>query len=264
MKKLTEEIAFNSLHQASEDKKAFICCDYDGTLVSFDDKPQDTATPNRVTSILKELNSLASISIAILSGRSLAQLKDLIPLSNITLAGLHGIEVRYSDGEKFTWSRAEESRGRLKKMKKELADKFSAFPGTLIEDKEYAVALHYRTYKGKDEEVERAFYSTMENFRPFENLEILEGSKLLEVRPRGWDKGRALKKIRSYLTFRELPTFYFGDDTTDEDAFRVLNREGKDFPVLIGENGREETAAHFFLSNPEELLSFLERLAENI
>ena len=264
MRKHITEFTPKILKKISAEKKLFLCCDYDGTLVSFSKKPDDTDTPDKVLTLLEDLNSASEISVAVLSGRSLPELQKLIPLSSITLAGLHGIQVKYFDGEKFIWPRAKKVKKRLVRIKEDLVENFSKLPGTIVEDKEYALSVHYRAYQGEDEEVKKAFYSTVDTYRPFEAMEILEGSKLMEIRPKGWHKGKALKKIRKYLTSGEPVTLYFGDDTTDEDAFRVLNREEKDFPVLISKNGRKESSARYFLRNPEEVLSFLETLKNNI
>ncbi len=264
MKKLTEKLSIADLNHLSEDEGVFVCCDYDGTLVPFSKSPEKTVTPDRVVSILDKLNSNPSISVAVLSGRSLPELRNLIPLHSITLAGFHGIEVKFPDSAKFTWPGSKKVREKLEKVKTALEEEFNDTKGTILEDKEHAIALHYRAYEGKDEEIIKPFYSVVENFKPFDNVEILEGSKILEMRPKDWHKGKALQKIRSRLTSGKPPTFYFGDDTTDEDAFKELDREDKDFPVLVGEKGGDESAARYSLDDSDELLSFLEKLAENI
>lgn len=264
MKKLTEEFSIADLNHLSKEEGVFVCCDYDGTLIPFSKSPEKTVTPDRVVSVLDKLNSNPSISIAVLSGRSLPELRNLIPLHSITLAGFHGIEVNFFDGAKFTWPGSKKVRKKLKKIKTALEKEFNNTKGTILEDKEHSIALHYRAYEGKDEKIIEPFYSAVEDFRPFDKLEILEGSKILEIRPKDWHKGKALQKIRSRLTSGNPPTFYFGDDTTDEDAFRILDRKGKDFPVLVGKDEKEESAARYTLDGPDELLTFLEKLAKDI
>ncbi len=50
---------------------------------------------------------------------------------------------------------------------------------------------------------------------------------------------------------------YIGDDTTDEDAFRALDRNG--LSILVAERPRPSSAA-YRLNNPEEVGWFLDQL----
>jgi len=101
------------------------------------------------------------------------------------------------------------------------AAKFNSEGGVLIEDKVLTLALHYRMLGGeKVEHVKRGFLQIARHENKGE-LEIVDGAEVLEVRPKGWHKGKAVQLALKDLG-NVLP-FYIGDDATDEDAFRTIN-----------------------------------------
>jgi trehalose 6-phosphate phosphatase len=86
---------------------------------------------------------------------------------------------------------------------------------------------------------------------------VVEGHKVLEVRPRQADKGAAVRRLCS-----EWPAFtpvYFGDDATDEDAFAAVNEAGG-VSVLVAKRPRP-TAARYRLKDPAAVARCLARLA---
>lgn len=96
----------------------------------------------------------------------------------------------------------------------------------------------------------------------FPTLRVATGKKILEFRPDfDWDKGRALQWLLTELGFGD-PTvvpLYFGDDTTDEDAFRVIQKQG--IGIVVGRDG-PPSLARYALDDTDEVTAFLRRLVE--
>ena len=188
---ILEEDVFATLRSdILNSEQMLLCCDYDGTLVGFTSSPKETKTPEEVLDLLRDLRDSPKYRLAIVSGRSLAKLKQLVDIPGITLAGLHGIEISFPDGEKFVWDKAERLSERIEALYRDFLGEFGDLEGVLVETKKYAAAVHYRQFRGDGQEIKRNF---MRIATPTlgEDLEILEGSKIYEVRPRDWDKGPA-------------------------------------------------------------------------
>jgi alpha,alpha-trehalase len=85
----------------------------------------------------------------------------------------------------------------------------------------------------------------------------MNGKKVYELLPDiDWDKGKAVLWLLETLDLKVLPIF-IGDDRTDEDAFRALEKRG--VGILISEQP-QVTAASYRLNNPEEVERFLREL----
>ena len=84
---------------------------------------------------------------------------------------------------------------------------------------------------------------------------------VFEIRPRlDFDKGQAVWSLLKAFPPQCLLPFYLGDDRTDEDAFRVVKKEG--ITVYVGP-GKTISEAEYFLQNPMEVEFFL-RQCEDI
>ena len=102
-------------------------------------------------------------------------------------------------------------------------DAVRPIPGSSVEDNKFSVSVHFRNCSPSDwPRVARVVDALAARF-PM--LHVTRGRKVLELRPKvDWDKGKALLHLIEALGLHEqadvLPV-YIGDDTTDEDAFRV-------------------------------------------
>jgi trehalose-phosphatase len=221
--------------------------DFDGTLVPVTDDPDAVCLDLQVRQVLHRLARHPGSRVYIMSGRRLADLQQRVRIPGVRLLGLHGWEKR---GATLPLPQKQ----LLRQAKLWLAERLPARPGIALEDKGYALAVHYRGAKppavrlaGQIMCVARA------HFRPA--LRLLKGRKIWELLPRAIvGKGRATQGILKGLPRDTLPIF-IGDDTSDESAFAVL-RHG--LAVHVG--GDTKTKAHFRLRDPGEVREFLERL----
>ena len=233
------------------------CTDFDGTLVNFTGLPSETELPEETGDLLKRLATLENLHLAVISGRGFEELAELVPLDNVTLAGNHGLKIRFQDGRTRKPETGEEIKETIQKINSEVQEAFGCLDGIIIENKGFGLALHYRQYGGEAESVKEKFYEIWDR-HGIPLLEVIQGAKLVEIRPAKWNKGDAVDLLRR--KWGKPPTIYVGDDTTDEDAFGVLENAKNGFPILVAEEENHDTGARYRLENPAAVNDFLSAL----
>jgi trehalose 6-phosphate phosphatase len=228
--------------------------DLDGTLIAIAEHPDAVLVPPLLPALLSGLRDRTGGAVAIISGRSLEALEALLPVSGLALAGLHGLQHRLP-GEPVAGSvcPSTEGLGALRPAIEAFADQH---PGVLVEDKGAALAIHYRARTDLAREV-RTFADAMAR-EAGEDVILLSGKCVEEIRVRGPDKGDALMAIMQGKAFRHRKPVYFGDDFTDEAAFGAAAHMGG-IGVLVGSPERR-TAARARVPSSGDVLRFMARL----
>ncbi|MGF1594776.1 MAG: trehalose-phosphatase [Kiloniellaceae bacterium] len=193
--------------------------DVDGTLLPIAPHPDAVRVPPPLIALLEDLNARIGGALALVSGRSLANLDRLFAPLRLPAAGVHGLERRGADGIVHTGDTA----SLLQPLRGPLADFAGARQGLLVEDKQHSLALHYRAAPTYDAEAE-AFLRDLAAAAP--GLEVTRGKMVLEVKPAGVDKGTAIVAFLAEPPFAGRHPVYIGDDVTDEDAFAAVNAAG--------------------------------------
>ena len=224
---------------------ASLFLDFDGTLVDFVIDPSAAVVDQRLRALLRDLWTRLDGRLAILSGRSLADLTARLDLGEIAMAGSHGLERRSADGivtstpippELATATRAARS--------------FAEANDLLLEPKAAGVALHYRDSLHAEAVVD-AFARAL---AADTGLDLQSGKCVRELKVSGADKGDA---VRAYMTeppFIVGSPVVVGDDLTDEHAFIAAAALGGT-AILVGE--ARPTAAQFRLPTVEATLVWL-------
>ena len=237
--------------------------DYDGTLTPIVGRPADAALPDGVREILCALAERPTISVGIVSGRSLAELKAMVGIGGIYYAGNHGLEIE-GPGLKFVSPAAEAARAEMKELVGQLSAKLGDIHGVIIEYKGLSLSVHYRLVEpGGEEQVTEIFTRITSPLLDAGRIKVTSGKKVWEVRPPiDWHKGKAVEaivhEIKALLNLEQPLTIYLGDDTTDEDAFRVIHRPEGWSIFVGGENSSSNS--DYFLNNTLEVEDFLSRL----
>ncbi len=235
-----------------------IFLDYDGTLAHIVEDPAQAKLEEKTRDVLRRLSK--HMFIAVISGRALDNVRQMVGIEELSYAGSHGFEMSGGNGYFDKDSRKQQYLSILKEAEQELAGVASKLQGIRIERKPYAIAIHYRGAKEQEiAEVELRVDSLSERFS---QLKKTSGKKIFELRPAvDWDKGKALQAMlgRFHVDRSRITPLYIGDDTTDEDAFRSLGDRG--IGILVSDTPRR-TNARFNLRDPSEVTVFLEKLAE--
>ncbi|HEY5810240.1 MAG TPA: trehalose-phosphatase, partial [Povalibacter sp.] len=115
--------------------------DVDGTLLEIAATPDAVKVPVSLKHTLSSLTARLDGALALISGRSVRMLDTLFAPFHFPAAGVHGCERRESNG---CILRPDIDMPRFVRVRDDLAAWAQSRPGTLLEDKGYALALHYR------------------------------------------------------------------------------------------------------------------------
>jgi len=236
----------------------FLFLDYDGTLTPIVSKPELALCPFEVKRHLEKLRDLPGVYLAIISGRSLEDLRRKVGVSGIIYVGNHGLEIENPGGRHKKVLSPAKTR-ELKRITRNLRDSLKEIPEILFEEKGPILSVHYRNVPQKF--VARIHQLMEEELQPWrDGWNISTGKMVWEICPKvDFHKGKAVREILNTFPSQGLLPIYLGDDQTDEDAFRVL--EGQGISVFIGPD-TNPSKADFFLQNPKEVQAFLVRCQE--
>lgn len=211
--------------------------DVDGTLLDFAGHPQEVECKPELIVTLSSLQRL--VPVALISGRTIADLDRLFAPAKFPAAGQHGAERRAASGRIFRLQRPPE----LSALREALAEFATAHPGLVLEDKGLSVALHYRRTPHLGSQVERLMKTRAQELG--EAFMLLAGNMVLEIRPNRVDKGAAIAVFMEEAPFAGRQPVFIGDDVTDEDGFNMVNRLGGHSIKVSG----GETVARWRLAN---------------
>jgi len=208
-----------------KDQGLLLLLDYDGTLVEIAPRPELARPTQELVDALGRLASLPGLDMVVVSGRSLKNLLELLPISGLNYLGSHGAEGLIG-GEPWTLKVAAGSREEQEELQKQLTSRLAELRGWWLEPKPLGFALHYRQ-AGPQEEVRimsvlESWLAQVDRAGPHQ---ILRGKKVVEILPQGVSKGAAIQKILLLPGFYGYFPIYLGDDVTDESAFQVLQGE---------------------------------------
>jgi trehalose 6-phosphate phosphatase len=250
-------------HRLKSANHILLLSDYDGTLTPIVDKPELAVLPQEIKKLLRRLAKNHRYTLGIISGRALADLKSKVDLEGIIYAGNHGLEIE-GFGSSFLEPIAEEMRPFLKMLNQALSATFRGIKGVFVEDKGLTLSVHYRSVGHSDEIIVKdAFSKVTDPLNVMGKIMITQGKKVYEIRPPiDWDKGKAIAwlmaKCKEFKGRGRALPIYLGDDLTDEDGFKAIERNDG-ISIFVGEESLQ-SAARYFLKSPEEVTKFLKML----
>jgi len=223
--------------------------DVDGTLAAIQSRPEAVFIPEQVIAQLQQLSALSQGALALVSGRPIEQLDALAAPWYGPAAGVHGAERRDAEGNLQRISLPVEVE---QSLRAELQDAMASWPGTQLEVKGMAFALHYRQAMQHEQDVMRL---AEQSVKRFPGLALQPGKCVVEIKPAGIDKGAAISDFMEQPPFAGRTPVFIGDDLTDEKGFLAVNaRQGVSIKV-----GEGSTQAHYRLHDVDAVYGWLER-----
>ncbi|MBU4589499.1 MAG: trehalose-phosphatase [Candidatus Omnitrophica bacterium] len=231
--------------------------DYDGTLTPIVSRPELARISPRVKNLIRKLRKNPKFIIAIISGRSLKNVKNMVGVKGLIYAGNHGLEIE-EIGREILKPKGASTKNLLNKIELHLKKELRHIKGVIVEDKGCTLSIHFRLVSSRKKGlVKKIFARIVKPYVISKKIRISAGKMVLEVRPGiDWDKGKAVQ----YLLGRHkkaLPV-YLGDDVTDRDAFRAIKRRG--VSIFVG-RPKKAIKADYFLKSPREVERFIKILS---
>lgn len=231
-------------------RHAILLLDYDGTLAPFHTDRMKAHLYDGMAECLERLAELDNTTVALVSGRPVAEIQKLTGITNLLIAGTHGFEL-YRPGKGITAMPLPEGvTANLDEARRAAAELVGEYRA---ERKIATVAMHVRGLDTLEaDRVAGEFRGVVEPMAG-EHLEVRDFNGGVELRVRGRDKGIAISEIIEELPDADL-VIYVGDDETDEDAFKALPPHG--IGIKVG-NMDKPTAAQGRLGSPADVLQLL-------
>ena len=248
--------AWSKLSRDLTGRKFHLFLDFDGTLTPVRKRPELAQLSAEMSAKLVELKSFAPV--AIVSGRDREDVTELVGVEDLFYAGCHGFDIQDPRLPALPKLDGQCSQEDIKVVGSSIANSIEKFDGIVLKIKKWAVAIHYRALTPTQSKSLEAIVKNIVS--PLSKFRIGQGDKVIEITPNvEWDKGKAVLWLGGQLTklYGAGEAIYIGDDTTDEDAFRALDRNG--LSILVAERPRPSSAA-YRLNNPEEVGWFLDQL----
>lgn len=237
--------------------------DYDGTLADFAPTPEHIQPDPEVIALLATLADHIRIQVAVISGRRLCHIQELIPLPGILLAGTYGLELLTPEGERIERIAHSAVRPALESLKPRWAALIAGREGFFLEDKGWTLALHARFANERDATIvlQAAHHAAQRAARsgPFR---FLDGHRFLEIGPRLAHKGQTVDYLLEHHPWSGALPVYVGDDERDEEAFAVVQAHGG-VAVRVAPQPHH-TAADFCLPSPQAARSWLAALPAHL
>ncbi|MEO8718741.1 MAG: trehalose-phosphatase [Burkholderiales bacterium] len=243
-----------SIRAAAGGRRLAIFLDYDGTLTPIVERPEDAVLDAAMRSVLRRL--ARQHTVAIVSGRDLADVRARVGLEGLVYAGGHGMDID-GPGVSRVHEAARAAAPRLEAAASDVARDTAGLTGVQLERKRYALAVHYRRAREADAPAVEKAVDDAAARHP--GLRKTLGKKVFELRPDvEWDKGRAVLWLIETLRLEDALPVYVGDDLTDEDAFRAL--AGRGIGIVV-QDAPQPSAARYTLHDPDEVRALLAGLA---
>jgi len=235
-----------SLGELARVDRLALFLDFDGTLVDIAPTPDSIIVPEGLASSLQHLSEMLSGRLAIVSGRSIADIQGHLGDLGFACAGSHGIERMHADGTP-AGPPVQPVPGEVSKAMHDFA---LAREGLGYEDKFFGAALHFRARPELGGEAIAHAALVAEEA----GMSVKHGSCVVEVVRKGAEKSAAVRAFMAEPPFGGSTPVFVGDDLTDEDGF-LAAAELDGFGIVVGD--RMKTRARYRIGGPQGVRDWL-------
>lgn len=209
--------------------------DFDGTLVDIASGPDAIVVDPDLPALLLDLHDALEGRLALVSGRSIADLERHLGSLPIARAGSHGAECILGNGQAI----AEPPPPVPDALKDELAQLGARHAGLKIEEKSFGIGLHFRSNPELAGTIKEQGRCLAESY----GMSMKTGKCVVELMTTEADKGAAVRRFMAVQQFRSSRPLFLGDDVTDEDGFTACNRMGG-LGIAVGERASQNAQYH--------------------
>lgn len=202
--------------------RSCLLLDVDGSLIDIAPRPEAVVVPASLVRDLDRASRAVGGALALVSGRSIAQLDGLFQPLRLRASGVHGAEMRFDPHGPTV--RSEEAAVPAP-VQQAVTALLQAFPGAFVEDKSFSLAIHYRAVPAAGP----ALLAALTRFVDSEaagGLHLLPGHFVIELKRPSFDKGKAVRQFLGQPPFRGRVPVFVGDDITDRPGFAAALTAG--------------------------------------
>lgn len=249
---ITKRTMFDDYNKAD---RRLLLLDYDGTLIPHSSLPDHAIPRSGLLKLLETLSSVPQNEIYIISGRDSRTLEKWFGHLRLNIIAEHGAAIkRINSGWLNHITDNQEWKVSVRRIMEAYIKRCA---NSMVEEKEFSMVWHYRNANAEQGQL-RAFelITELNQFTHNLGLQVIRGNKIVEVRNRGIDKGKAVKNILAQKEYDFI--LAAGDDITDEDLFRVLVDNHKAYTLKIGSDA---SFAKYNLHTSQMMISLLETMS---
>jgi len=226
--------------------------DIDGTLLDLAPTPREIWASPELLQTLRSLHTALDGAVAFVSGRAVSDIDLIFSPLLLPAIGGHGAELRLDISGYCHTAPAPLP----DPIKRDFAMIGKLGKGVLIEDKGYALALHYRLAPELGPKVVD-LAQIIQKRLPQGTLELIEGKFVIEVKPVGLSKATGVEFLMTQKPFRGRKPIFIGDDVTDQTVFPITRRyQGRSYSV-----GRRLPDTDGCFDDPQAVRDWLARAA---
>jgi trehalose 6-phosphate phosphatase len=229
-----------------------ILLDVDGTIVDVAATPQSVVVPPSLLRTLSTLHARTGGALALVSGRLVENLDHLFMPLALPCIGGHGVEMRPSASAPLHRRAVELSAS----LKSQLVEAAAVDPRIIVEDKGSSLAVHYRLAPDQALLMKTKIGAIVDRAAS-EKIEMLCGKAVIEIKPRAFNKGTAVRELMHIPPFAARTPLFLGDDVTDESVFAILP-ELRGFGYSVG---RDVAGVDGVFGGPQDVRQWLAHLA---
>lgn len=234
--------------QQIELSQASLFFDLDGTLAEISPRPEQVGPDARRSELLRRMGAALGGRLAVVSGRTIAEIDRVLEGAVPCVAGVHGLARRLANGNVVQ----AQPHPQIETAAVAFRALAAARAGLQVEEKSLSVTLHYRNAPGAEDAVR----DLAQRLAQTTGLELQEGRMVVELKTPGADKGDAVAAFMLEPPFAGSTPIFVGDDLTDEAGFQAALAAGG-LAVLVGP--ARATAAGHALTDPAAVLDWMEQ-----
>lgn len=243
-------------HAYRTSARRLLLLDYDGTLVHLVGSPEAAQPDKDLIELLRALSDDPANSVVLISGRDANTMQAWLGEARVDLVAEHGAEIWLASEKRWRKGYDEPAEGWKASLRPVMELFVDRTPGAMLEEKTACLVWHYRRADPELASLRaKELTDTLEGFIANTSLHVLQGHKVVEVKPSNVSKGSAAQRWLS-----RDPAFDFvmsiGDDVTDEAVFEQLR--GAEWTIRVG--WAPHSKARYSLNGPDEVRRLLGHL----
>jgi len=223
--------------------------DIDGTLIEHKAHPTGARAGDRLLNLLQDASTRLDGALALVTGRSISMVDEMMAPMRLPVAGLYGLEHRLRPGEAPTLAKEPAD---LAAVADALQHEFHTIEGVYFERKGPVLAIHTRAAPAAFPSVKRAAQSALEQLSS--RYRIVAGHAGLEFLPIDALKSAAIQRFMDIAPFSGRKPVFIGDDVSDESGFEHVNEVGG-VSIRVAPSG--PTAARFTVRTVSDVHDFI-------